>query len=305
MSGQNFLCALPREIRDEIYASVLSVPAAPPVSPADAGVRYMEKVKWRSRDRNIFYPLPSTCSGPTPALSHCNRLLRQELYELITNHRITRSATYELDVMLQGCRLWPTWTKLPYPAANMEHLEVNLRIFDVRRGGGLFWGCGGPGLAFVVLFRALDRLLHHGPRFLYKKGAIQSLDIDTLTINVLHGYGTVARPTDKGFKDREDPELRCTRLVEHNQEKIYQNICTHLYSVVRAGLLSGKVQTLNIRDGDKVESYTTNGVTPNFMPCERWKRYGFVWGVDEKMEAEKVESRDLHHRKEKKVEAEK
>ena len=97
--------------------------------------------------------------------------------------------------------LWPTWTKPPKSLVKVEHLDVNLRLFDVTRGGKLFWASGGPGVTLVVLFRLLNRLLHHGPRFLYKSGENQDFDIQTRTLNVLPGYGKVLCPDDECFKD--------------------------------------------------------------------------------------------------------
>lgn len=286
---------LPREIRDEIYTLILTSPTDPPVSPKEAGLRYREVVKsWTTpNDRCIFYPPPLTRNGPAAALSQCNRQLRQELNHLVISPRRAKDVTYTIDVMLTGCLLWPTWTCIPYPVSKMEHLDINLRLFDVKYGGGLFWGCGGPGMTFIVLFRALNRLLHHGPHFLYKDGESRSLKIDTLTINVLHGYGTVIRSTDGVFPERYDPELECKRFVERDRKQIYGFICQQLHIVVCQGLLSEQIQTLKVCDGDAVQTYTTEGISPTATPPEEWLRWGFVWGVDEMMKVEKVESSDL------------
>lgn len=273
---------LPREVRDEIYTLILSSRATPPAFPADAGPRYSETV---SLGRNVLYPVPSPINDPSSALSQCCRQLRQELRELKGNRHLTNGITYRLDAMLQRCRLWLTWTNFPFPAMEMGHLEVNLRLFDIKSGGGLFWGDGGPGRNFIVLFRALDRLLHHGPHFLYNRKSEQGMKIGTLTINVLFGYGKAARPT------KVDTEAKCKQYDERVRRRIFRSIHWNLSRVVDCGLLSEKVQTLRVCDGDVVKEYSTAGIPPSTRPPETWQDYGFAWGMDKDMTYHHVDSR--------------
>ncbi|KAL8727193.1 MAG: hypothetical protein Q9166_006230 [cf. Caloplaca sp. 2 TL-2023] len=290
MSSQARFFTLPREVRDSIYTLVLSTPTDPLSSPREAGLRYKEEVGGGWDIRCVFYPPPSTFHGPASALSQCSHKIRQEVSELVTKRSLTKGVTYELDVMLKGGMLWPTWINLPYPVTKMDHLQANLRLFDVRDGDGLFWGAGGPGLTFVVLFSLLNRLLHHGPRFLYKKGMTQGLEIDQLTINVMPGYGKVLQPDDGRFRDEENPMLKCEQHVERDHKRIYQFICRHIDDVVRQGLLFGKVQTLKICLGDTMTEYLVKETTPEATPSAKWRTWGFVWGVDDDMKTEKVES---------------
>ncbi|KAI4181795.1 MAG: hypothetical protein L6R41_006398 [Letrouitia leprolyta] len=297
MSSKHSLLTLPSEIRNQIYILVHDASAAPPKSPADAGPRYLEAVKGFGR-RSVLYPIPSIRNESILALSLCSRQLKQELHEIISNPSNIKNTTHELDLMLQGCRIWPTWTNLSYPVAEMEHLKVNLRLFDVKSGGGLFWGCGGPGLTFVVLFRAMNRLLHHGPHFLYSRKTMSPMKIGTFTLNVLHGYGTTPTPTDNMFKSHDDPELKCKDFIVLEQSRIYDHIRSHLQQVVASGLLTGKIQTVQICDGEGIKALSTVGITPSNEPTDEWLDYGFIWGVDKDMKVEKVESKDvcLHQR---------
>ncbi|CAL8584278.1 hypothetical protein XPA_009882 [Xanthoria parietina] len=286
---------LPRELRDDIYTLLLNSLADPPASPKAAGIRYREVVTSRTHlnDKCIFYPPPLSRNGPAAALSQCNRQLRQELNDLVTSSHRTKDVTCTVDVMLKSCLLWPTWTSLPPPVATVDHLEINLRLFDLKCGRGLFWCYGEPGATFVVLFRALNRLLHHGPRFLYKDGESQSLKINTLTINVLHGYGTVTQPDHIWFLERDDLELQYERSVERDREQIYDFISQRLQQVVSHGLLSEQIQILRVCDGDTVQKFATEGVPLTATPPDEWIRWGFDWGVDEMMKVEKIESSDL------------
>ncbi|KAI4228711.1 MAG: hypothetical protein L6R36_001401 [Xanthoria steineri] len=286
---------LPRELRDDIYTLLLNPLADPPPSPKAAGIRYRELVTSQSHlnDKCIFYPPPLSRNGPAAALSQCNRQLRQELNDLVTSPHRTKAVTCTIDVMLQRCLLWPTWTSLPPPVPIVDHLGINLRLFDVKYGRGLFWCYDRPGATFVVLFRALNRLLHHGPGFLYEDGESQKLKINTLTINVLHGYGTVAGPDDALFLERDDPELECEQFMERDREQIHDFISQQLHQVVSHGLLSEQIQTLRVCDGDRVQTFATEGIPLTATPPDEWIRWGFDWGVDEMMKVEKVESLDL------------
>ncbi|KAL8845783.1 MAG: hypothetical protein Q9221_009081 [Calogaya cf. arnoldii] len=287
MACQHTFFTLPREVRDEIYTLVLNSPAPPPVSPKEAGPRYREKVNdsWSDHPdpRSVFYPLPSKHVGTIAALSQCNRQLRKELQEFGTSSYLNKNLTYEIDAMLRGEKLWLTWTNFPYPVTKIDHLRVNLRLFDIYNGGGLFWGCGGPGTTFVVLYRALNRLLNHGPGFFYKHGEDHSLKIDTMTINVLHGYRQGSQP---------NPVVSHKRLIE-DRKKIYRFICQELHHVVLQGLLSERVRTLKVCDGDIMQKCTTDGIEPRAEVTNEWIKWGFHWGVDEAMKIAKVESSDF------------
>ncbi|KAL8654149.1 MAG: hypothetical protein Q9226_003547 [Calogaya cf. arnoldii] len=285
MSCQHALFTLPREVRDEIYTLVLNSPAPPPVSPKEAGPRYRAKVKdsWnieRYDPRSVFYPLPTKHVGTVTALAQCNRQLRKELQDFGTSSYLTKNLTYEIDAMLQGERLWLTWTNLPYPATKIDHLGVNLRLFDIYTGRGLFWGFDGPGTTFIVLYRALNRLLNHGPGFFYEHGENHRLKIDILTKNVLHGNREGPQP---------DPGVSHKRLIQE-RKKIYRFICQELHHVVLQGLLSERVRTLRVSDGDAVRTFTTDGIEPRAEATNEWIQWGFHWGVDDVMNVAKVES---------------
>ncbi|KAL8986099.1 MAG: hypothetical protein Q9205_000349 [Flavoplaca limonia] len=274
----------------EIYSLLLDSSDTPPSSHGETGLRYKEAVADRVfHNRNIFYPPPAIYREPILALSHSNGQIRQEIVKSIASACLTKCETCELDVMLRGCMLWPTWTKPPISTAKVEYMAVNLRLFDVTRGGGLFWGNGGPGLTFVVLFRLLNRLLHHGPRFLYKDGESQSFEIQTLVLNVLPGYGKVPCPDDEYFKNQDDPVVTCKQYVEEEYRRIYQHICGNIHMVIHQGLLSGKIQTLKVCHGDTVRVYSTDGIKPNDTPSTEWESYGFVWGINERMKVEKID----------------
>ncbi|KAL8668847.1 MAG: hypothetical protein Q9168_006534 [Polycauliona sp. 1 TL-2023] len=300
MSCQSLFLKLPREVRDEIISLVLNSPIAPPISPHHAGVRYKEDINERD-DRSVFYPLPANIYGPALALSCCNRQSRQEVHDLITNPCLTKSPTYKLDVMLKGCELWPTWVTHCGSVSTIDHLQIDLRLFDLLYGGQSFWGNGGPGLAFVVLFRALNRLLHHGPTFLYHE-ASHGVKVNTLVINLLHGYGKVFQPSKKWLERRDDPEGDCKRFIEQDHERIYNHICSMLHIVVHQGLLSDKIQTLKVHNATDVDVISCAGIAPNNKPPQEWIEWGFIWGVDKGMKLEKGDSADLLRREEKEKE---
>ncbi|KAL8790342.1 MAG: hypothetical protein Q9213_000694 [Squamulea squamosa] len=188
--------------------------------------------------------------------------------------------------MLKGYMLWPTWINLPFPVAKMEHLQANLRLFDVKTSDMLFWANGGPGLVFVVLFTLLNRLLHHGPRFVYKEGETKGLKIDVLTLNLLPGYGETLQPD---YNDAY-PLQACRERTEKENKKMFNFICWHMHALVNQGLLSCKVKTVRICYRDEIKTYSVDEKTPDAAPSAEWKSYGFVWGANEGMQVEKVDS---------------
>ncbi|KAL8911685.1 MAG: hypothetical protein Q9172_007629 [Xanthocarpia lactea] len=176
----------------------------------------------------------------------------------------------------------------------MDHLQADLRLFDVKDGSGLFWGAGGPGLVFLVLFSLLNRLLHHGPRFIHREGEVRGLQVDMLTINMLPGYGEVLGPDDDRFEDGPDALQVCQDYLELDHSKIFRNFCSLLHHVISQGLLSQKVKTVRVHHRSEMEEYCVPAGLPDKEPSDEWKRWGFVWGVDHKMKVEKVEpSADL------------
>ncbi|KAL8995628.1 MAG: hypothetical protein Q9169_004671 [Polycauliona sp. 2 TL-2023] len=301
MAGRSVFFKLPREIRDEVYTLVLNDPVAPPLSPHNAGVRYKENIDEECGfDRGaVFYPLPTNRFGFTFALSCCNRQLRQEVHDLVTKPHLPKSVTYKLDVMLQGYRLWPTWIAPCYPATTIDRLQIDLRLFDVLYGGQSFWGCGGPGAAYVVLFRALNRLLHHGPAFLHHD-ASHTLKINTLIINVMHGYGKVFQPSKNWIEGREDPEGDYQRFIDKDQRAIYQSICGMLEVVKDEGLLSDKIQTLKVCNATHTDVSSTSGIAPIIVPSDEWIRWGFIWGIDKDMKIDKIDSEAFLRREDEK-----
>ncbi|KAL8771970.1 MAG: hypothetical protein Q9209_002634 [Squamulea sp. 1 TL-2023] len=286
MLFQSPFFTLPREVRDEIYTFLLLSPIDPPRSPEQAGVRYREDIRDYWENRSVLYPPHFANNGPASALSQCNHQLRREILELSTNRSLTKGTKFELDIMLKDCMLWPTWINLYFPVAKMDHLQANLRLFDVKTGAILFWGNGGPGQSFVVLFSLLNRLLYHGPRFIYKEGETKGLKIDVLTLNLLPGYGETLQPD---YSD-EHPLQACEARIEEETKEILNFMSRHMQDIVNQGLLSCKVKTVRICYRDEIKTYSVDEKTPDAAPSAEWKAYGLVRGVDEGMQIEKVDS---------------
>lgn len=293
MPSETPLLALPREVRDEIYAILLQSPIAPPPNPKEAGPRYKEQADKGTWDhREVLYPRPSTprAASSAASLSQCNRQLCQEISALATSPALLKDTTHELDVMLKNTMLWPTWTCLPAPEElQIRHLRVNLRMFDVVQGSGLFWGDGGPGLAFVPLFRLLNRLLHHGPSFLYPGTIDRGLKIETLSIHLLFcSDNSIDRCGHLDFEKEDDPK-NGKRSAGHRM-RIYGIICSYMGRVVDQGLLFGKVAHLEIHHGYEVESFEIQDRKPDEKEMAEWRSWDFDWGIDEEMRVEKVDS---------------
>ena len=288
VSYQTTLFLLPREIRDAIYDLVLNSPGTPPSSPQQAGVRYEERFETHWFDNefaSVLYPSPNSLHGSGSALSQVNRQLRQESHDFITNPHLTSSVAYKLDAMLQGPRLWLSWTSVPRSVSKIENLDIDLRILDPLDDRFLSRDAPRRQTVVTLLVRTMDRLLNHGPSFRYQDD-IHGLKVDTLTIHLLHRYDKLFRPTKHSMKTRKIPKLGHIRTGD-------TCLSLRLSKLVYLGFLSGKVQNLTISSRGGADVYSTRNIEPlNWLPDEL-ARYDLRWGFDKEMRVKKVYSADL------------
>lgn len=171
----------PPELKAQIYSLVLdSDRVDPPSAPllgdhegAPGEVRYPAHYKpWR-------WPLAFWAS----------RTFRNDLIDHAENRLMKRLVRAELDIMVNGFVVYPTWLHLPPDLGGDVpfDLDVSLRIFS----GEAFRSNDGwprqPGAGFRILLRLLCQLIHAGPSFGHRfeilsgKGAFP---INTLRVNV-------------------------------------------------------------------------------------------------------------------------
>ncbi|KAL8976945.1 MAG: hypothetical protein Q9205_007159 [Flavoplaca limonia] len=299
VSGQTTIFSLPREIRDEIYDLVLNSPRTPPSCPQQAGVRYEEVIgmkRYGCELASILYPSPNSDHGSGSVLSQVNRQLRQESRDFITNPYLTSSVTSKLDAMLQGPRLWLSWTSVPHSMPKMDNLEIDLRIFDTPDDGGIFCSSIRAQNVVIMLLRAIDLLLDYGPSFRCQDDAL-GLKVDTLTIILLHRYDKLFRPDEQWMKDHESSEPDDTETSEEGH--VHNLLSSHLGDFVRRGFFSDKVQTLRFSSIGALNVYRPRNIEPSR------KRFFHMWcqlGVDKYMRVEKVNSADLRTGKDEKQE---
>ncbi|CAF9907341.1 MAG: hypothetical protein HETSPECPRED_007104 [Heterodermia speciosa] len=259
------LLSLPREIRDAIYLATIHTPRDPPDSPDEAGPRFKSgcATMW---NRTVYYPI-----GPSSWPSHvslilCNRQVRSETLEIL--NRESSRLTCRLDCMQRSIDLWPTWISYPGLPQTIDHLEMNLRLFNVYRGTGLFGGDGGPGLIFAPLFALLNRFIHHGPQFMYTGPLRHPPRLETLMINISYEGRT-----------KFDHELSDHERTPHRLN-IFRVIAGMLYRVAGKGLLVGKIQRIGVRWEDHESVFETGTFEPSEEVDEEWNQYGFHWGCD-------------------------
>ncbi|KAL9028681.1 MAG: hypothetical protein Q9180_007130 [Flavoplaca navasiana] len=273
VSGQTTIFSLPREIRDAIYDLVLNSPRTPPSSPQQAGVRYEEVIdidtkRFGDEVASVLYPSPTSDHGSGSALLQVNRQLRQESRDFITNPHLTSSATYKLDAMLQGPRLWLSWTSFPHSMPKIDNLEIDLRIFDTLDDGHIFWSSNRARTVVILLLRAIDRLLDHGPSFRCQDDTL-GLKIDTLTIYILHRYDKLLRRDEQSMNDHESSKPDDTGTSEEGY--VHDLLSSHLREFVRLGLFSGKVQTLRFSSVGALDVYSIRNIEPSS------KRFVQMW----------------------------
>ena len=258
------LLSLPREIRNAIYLAKIHTPRDPPDSPDRAGPR-LEKcdTEW---DRAVHYPIGPSSWPSHVSLIQCNRQVRSETLEILNGER--RRLTCRLDCMLKGLALWPTWISYPGLAHTIDHLEMNFRLFDVRDGGYLFWGDGGPGVMFAPLFWMLNHFVHHGPQFIYTGPLRHTPRLRTLMINI-------------SYEDRTRPEYELSHHQKTiDRDRIARMVAGMVERVAEKGVLVGKIERIGVRWEDHESIVNTGTFEPSEEVGEEWERYGFHWGCD-------------------------
>ena len=218
-----------------------------------------------------------------------------EVRELFDLQQRDQPLIHRLDCVLQDLTLFPNWVMLPTPPQTMQHLEMDLRLFDVDPGPAFLWGDGGPGMMFEPLFELLNRFVHHGYHFFYTQPFEHRIQLESLTINMLYidsemhktpeNIGIQGRKLFKKEKARkkvleEKDHQKLREKVEKERKRIFSSIAGHLRVVATLGLLTGKISKIGIRYGALEETFATDRYEPSEEVSEEWRMYGFCWGIE-------------------------
>lgn len=259
-SPPSFL-TLPRELRDEIYISLLlQSKLPPPASPSEAGpLRKLAQFPFFIHQR-MYY---TDTLPPIPSLSllSCCRQTRREVQATLGRKDLAerrRATVYELDCMVQDSNAWPTWTRLPGSLARVHMLEVNLRFFPSRAGRR-----PADGFRFRPVLYLLQRLLLYGARFCSAEARCPEIRIEVLVLSVARE--AVMEAAESDMVD----DLRDDQTVQRRLRRIWEPFLT----LERYGLLSGKVGKLRLYcDGwvKEVNVQTGNMVATGESAWKAW-----------------------------------
>jgi len=194
---------LPREIRDFIYLHLLCMRTTPPEDPWRAG----------ERDPNSSSPcaIYFEAHSVRPALLQlklCSRQIYHEVRETLVKRLTCHYGHAELDIMLCGSSIWPTWVTLPVTPWLDPVIDVKLRIFEATGWGSEF--STGAYRALWTLFRLL---VCHGPCFTHSTDLITPLEIDRLRLDISHCFPTSVDDLSGAARECFD---RLERLVSDN-----------------------------------------------------------------------------------------
>ena len=264
------LLSLPREIRNAIYIATIHAPRDTPNSPDEAGPRYKTRCStiW---NRSVYYPIGPSSWPSHVSLIQCNRQVRSETLEILNRER--RRSTCRLDCMLERLALWPTWISYPGLPQTIDHLEMNLRLFDVRDGRNLLWGRRGPGAMFVPLFWMLNHFIHHGPQFIYTGPLRHTPRLETLMIHISYEDRT------RSGRELSDHRQSAQRRTVDKRE-IFRTFAGIVNMLACNGVLAGKIERIGVRWEDHVSIVETGLFKPSEEVGEDWERFGFRWGCD-------------------------
>lgn len=162
------LLTLPPELGDLIYDYFLEINHPAPPSPPFAGPRrYRRASTDASRMRDIEYAkgLPR---DPSRSLLQTCRVVRMEMLDLLNQgNKPGRSVRGEIDIMVKGFIMLPTWTRLPASPSRATpwDLTVNLRIFSPEAFQSSDGWPRNPGFIFRNLLLLLNQFRTCGPSF--------------------------------------------------------------------------------------------------------------------------------------------
>lgn len=273
-TNQPTLFNLPREIRDEIYLAVLQSPSDPPSEPENVGPRFAGFGSEPERQKGVFYPTDVYPRYACQSLQACNRQMNTEVRQVLARYDVAdRGLDFKLDLMIQDCDIWPTWTILPGPIAHIRNLEVNMRIFHDCRGSQ-FGGDGGPGAIFRPLFHLLSGLFHHGPQFIYKGPFERQLRADTMVFTICRSESLTGQIDEDAMEAR---SLPCVLSMRH---RIVQSVWLKLRMIASHGLLLGRVSKLKLNTDEDVKEIQVPDTKMAQGTVDYWDGYGYHWGVE-------------------------
>lgn len=251
---------LPTEIKQHIYALVLDSDRADrPRAPF--------RGEHESSTAEIRYPKRYT-SWRWPLAYWAHRNFRNELIDVAQERLAKRLVKAELDIMVNGFVLFPTWLHLPpdLPGDAPFDLTVSLRVFS----GEAFRSNDGwprqPGSGFRNLLRLLNQLVHEGPSFGQRRELLQGKNlwaINTLRVNV-------------SFHDAYTP-------ATHPETS--HSIFRMLKALATSGLAHGIVKTIHAHsefiEAPKPQKVVWDRVYPvtprvNDAQAQQWRQTGFL-----------------------------
>lgn len=197
------LLSLPRELRDNVYIFLLHEKRQAPEDPSQPGERDADS-------STISY---ERCS-PRPGLLQlklCSKQIHSEVSDIILKHQDQLSPQAQLDIMVKGSILYPTWTFLPLKPNLYSKISVSLRLFESAG-----WGSEFNTSAYRGLWSFFCSLVFQGP--CYRPGHSKRSLTTPLNIGCLRFDIRLCFPTsvDDLFGTYRDVFDRLERLAMDN-----------------------------------------------------------------------------------------
>lgn len=261
---------LPRELRDHIYACVLTTEDAPPESP-EAAVERVDgygkspidhsDLGLYPRDPGIYYdrkPLRYACAG----LISSNRQVSAEMEDYIMHKSEIggqAGVNYRIDCMVYRGQVWPTWTSLPAPPKHVHNIDVDMRMFDGRRSS--FIGDGGLRPVTFLLLRLVAQYFQHGPEFVDRGQLRYPIQVDKLTFTFVR--------LENEVRDGISYWIRLDRVTAMGHLAL-------IHMLVNSGLLFGRVRLVRVCTMDKVREFEIEEKGGVDLVAAQWAHYGWI-----------------------------
>ncbi|KAI4141395.1 MAG: hypothetical protein L6R39_005355 [Caloplaca ligustica] len=266
--------SLTRELRDQIYDSLLLDTRTPPQSPEQADAyKYLGAEDERCFEYCNRYPAEKLQNTTTPFQLAC-RQVRGEIREAISRLAKSKSLPYKLDLMILDEKiLYPTWLAFPAMITAIPRLEVDVRCFGDVGGkrSALRSRDAGPGPMIWSLLGLMRRFLLRGPLFLPPEHKPRYQWIEELAVNVRSPstpppngyaarYGGFSNLRRKGLVE---PEHLISCLIFMMDYLLRRNRHTASYAALTFERIQRMTFTL---DGEVRRTWDLGTLEPEYMP---------------------------------------
>ena len=178
------LLNLPQEVRDLIYEYALTENNGRTIDDQNTSAHRRVKRQATAHERwlwSIHYPATAPHSTYLSILS-CNRQLRDEIREHVTQLQKARPPTAKLLLVMAYPDLWPSWHHVPGPPDQIKTLDILVKVDHMYHPA--FMTHGPHNAILTTVFEIVKRFCYLGPHLARPSVLRQPLQLITVRITM-------------------------------------------------------------------------------------------------------------------------